>query len=529
MWRRLLWGGPSGEIPWVRMRGRRHPVRRPCPSVVAGGTNGGLVHPLQRLRAARDRHRGRKPCLPSLPNRTAVEKAITPGGSTARRSRWNGGCDLRRGPARADPPGRRPQQGGAVQPAPDRSPYGVTVTKDVQAGGNCAVGLRRSDVVARNSVRRDNAVRASGEREVFIDEAALPWTLRDAASLSRMGVCAFAPFGWRLHGGGVLVLRAGGEPCRWLPSGGRLHGGCVLPLGGRSGWTLPRSRRWLAGIGPARSCPSCWRHQRGCSRAHDNAFAGGAVCLELGSPCLSLPDRSASERALRAGVAVDGRCAAGWRWRSVEPAGGAEEPGPSLCLKGGSGRAFCLGRRMGVCWHSPSGRWPQGEGRSAVWCGGRWRVLPLGRMKRVGLQVEAGRVMPMWIRATRRQALGCQAAGGRASGLVAGGLSDEGRMGRRQSTTGRPLCWRQDEAAAVCQVAIRVPGFLLEAAGNSPSSRRLHAGGRCAALGSNVRQEGVQMAGGGAAAGKQARAWAGGSADDAAGLEACGERPRRRR
>lgn len=71
------------------------------------------------------------------------------------------------------------------------------------------------------------------------------------------------------------------------------------------------------------------------------------------------------------------------------------------------------------------------------------------------LQVWAGRVLPMWIRATRRQALGCQAAEGMASGLVAGGRSDEGRMGRRQSTTGRPLCWRQDEAAAVCQVAIR--------------------------------------------------------------------------
>ena len=132
---------------------------------------------------------------------------------------------------------------------------------------------------------------------------------------------------------------------------------------------------------------------------------------------------------------------------------------------------------MGFCLRLHPGRWPQGEGRSAVWCGGRWRVLPLGRMKRVGLQVEAGRVMPMWIRATRRQALGCQAAGGMASGLVAGGRSDEGRMGRRQSTTGRPLCWRQDEAAAVCQVAIRVPGFLLEAAGNSPSSRRLQGGG----------------------------------------------------
>lgn len=144
------------------------------------------------------------------------------------------------------------------------------------------------------------------------------------------------------------------------------------------------------------------------------------------------------------------------------------------------------------------------------------------------LQVWAGRVLPMWIRATRRQALGCQAAEGMASGLVAGGRSDEGRMGRRQSTTGRPLCWRQDEAAAVCQVAIRdrASGWRLRAI-NLRLGGRME--GRCAALGSDVRQEGVQRAGGGAAAGKQARAWAGGSADDAAGLEACGERPRRRR
>ena len=52
---------------------------------------GFLVHPPQSPRAARDRHRGWKPSLPSLPNPTAVEMAITPGGSTARRSRWNGG------------------------------------------------------------------------------------------------------------------------------------------------------------------------------------------------------------------------------------------------------------------------------------------------------------------------------------------------------------------------------------------------------------------------------------------------------
>lgn len=77
--------------------------------------------------------------LPSLPNRTAVEKAITPGGSTARRSRWNGGCDLRRGPACACPSGRRPQRGSGL-PGLDRSSFGVTVTKDVQAGGRSVAG-----------------------------------------------------------------------------------------------------------------------------------------------------------------------------------------------------------------------------------------------------------------------------------------------------------------------------------------------------------------------------------------------------
>jgi hypothetical protein len=219
----------------------------------------------------------------------------------------------------------------------------------------------------------------------FADEATL--------GLSRMGVCAFAPFGWRLHGG------------------------CVLPSGGRSGWTLPRSRRWLAGIGPARSCPSGrrpqrgvrsagraeagagsvleagwegrgddlrnagrmvrWqaqvravshravllaggrsrgarsagrtearsadigaggtaldlalarealrnptpsrrRHQRGCSRAHNNAFAGGAVCLELGSPCLFC----------QTGLRLSGHWGAGWRWTAGARrwGGGVVEP-----------------------------------------------------------------------------------------------------------------------------------------------------------------------------------------------------------
>jgi len=115
-----------------------------------------------------------------------------------------------------------------------------------------------------------------------------------------------------------------------------------------------------------------------------------------------LPDRSASERALRCGVAVDGGYAAvGW-WSRIgggaavwsRPVGcgkcrrtaqvGLPRLSPSLCLERWAGRAFCLGRWMGVCLRLHPGRWPQGEGRSAVWCGGRWRVLPLGRMKRGG-------------------------------------------------------------------------------------------------------------------------------------------------
>ena len=52
--------------------------------------------------------------LPSLPNRAAVELVVTPGGSAARRSRWNEGCDLRRGTARADPPVGGPGEGSGL-------------------------------------------------------------------------------------------------------------------------------------------------------------------------------------------------------------------------------------------------------------------------------------------------------------------------------------------------------------------------------------------------------------------------------
>lgn len=97
-------GGVRRRHPYRTARGLKWPSHR-------RHQRGFLVHPPQNLRAGRDRHRGRKPSVPSLPNRTAVEMAITPGGSAARRSRWNEGCDLRRGPACARPPGRRSQRG----------------------------------------------------------------------------------------------------------------------------------------------------------------------------------------------------------------------------------------------------------------------------------------------------------------------------------------------------------------------------------------------------------------------------------
>ncbi len=115
--------------------------------------------------------------------------------------------------------------------------------------------------------------------------------------------------------------RKGAEVVLW--DGGRSRG-VVLPEGRMPAAVTsgPEGRRWR--------WPSRRRPQRGCSSAHDNTFAGGAVRIELGSHRLSLPDRSASERPLRCGVAVDGGCAAGWRWTvdrwrcsGVEPAGGA--------------------------------------------------------------------------------------------------------------------------------------------------------------------------------------------------------------
>jgi hypothetical protein len=338
-------------------------------------------------------------------------------------------------------------------------------------------------------------------RRSFGQEAGL-----DAAQVQdedrRNRPCPEMSFGPEATTGVRVLLQGRDRPCRWSsldlgrkgrrggPLGRRPQQGC------RSSFLLEARGVGIGAGGTALEVafsrealhlpwPSRRRPQRGCSSAHDKDFAGGAVCIELGSPCLSLPDRSASERALRAGVAVDGRCAAGWRWRSVEPAGGAEEPGPSLCLKGGSGRAFCLGRRMGVCWHSPSGRWPQGEGRSAVWCGGRWRVLPLGRMKRVILsrsgqagccrcgpgrhagkpsafRLQGGWRPALWLGGGRMRA-GWGGASPSRAGLCAGG------------GTKQPLCVRWPSGCRASGWRLRAmtlcPGGCMQGVGVQPSVR----------------------------------------------------------
>ena len=224
-------------------------------------------------------------------------------------------------------------------------------------------------------------------RRSFGQEAGLDAAqVQDEARRNRP--CPEMSFGPEAATGVRVLLQGRDRPCRWssldLGRKGRRGG----PLGRRPQQGCRSARRTearggdIGAGGTARKVavsrealhlpwPSRRRPQRGCSGAHDNTFAGGAVCIELGSPCLSLPDRSASERALRAGVAVDGGYAAGWRWRwaadrwrcrGEEPAVGVPTLGPSLCLGRWIGRAFCLGRRMGVCLRLHPGRWPQGKG-----------------------------------------------------------------------------------------------------------------------------------------------------------------------
>lgn len=117
--------------------------------------------------------------------------------------------------------------------------------------------------------------------------------------------------------------------------------------------------------------PSRRRPQRGCSSAHDNTFAGGQSASSSEAPAFLC----------QTGLRLSGHCGSGWRWtagarrggggrrtmdrwrcRGEEPAVGVPTLGPSLCLGRWIGRAFCLGRRMGVCLRLHPGRWPQGKG-----------------------------------------------------------------------------------------------------------------------------------------------------------------------
>jgi hypothetical protein len=204
---------------------------------------------------------------------------------------------------------------------------------------------------------------------------------------------------------------------------------------------------------------------------------------------------------------------------------------PSLCLERWAGRAFCLGRWMGVCLRLHPGRWPQGEGRSAVWCGGRWRVLPLGRMKRVILQVWAGRVLPMWIRATRRQALGVRLQGGWRPALwLGGGRMRAGWDGGSPSRAGlcaggrtkQPLCVRRPSGTgllaggcgqrpfvpeAACRGSVCSPRFGCEAGRRSEGRRRRSGGQTGLGLGRQAQrttQTGWRPSGSGPGAGGEA-------------------------
>ncbi len=224
-------------------------------------------------------------------------------------------------------------------------------------------------------------------RRSFGQEAGL-----DAAQVQdedrRNRPCPEMSFGPEAATGVRVLLQGRDRPCRWssldLGRKGRRGG----PLGRRPQQGCRSARRTEArggGIGAGGTAlevafsrealhlpwPSRRRPQRGCSSAHDNTFAGGQSASSSEAPAFLC----------QTGLRLSGHCGPGWRWtagtrwgcggwwavdrwrcRGEEPAGGVPTLGPSLCLGRWIGRAFCLGRRMGVCWHSPSGRWPQGKG-----------------------------------------------------------------------------------------------------------------------------------------------------------------------
>lgn len=126
----------------------------------------------------------------------------------------------------------------------------------------------------------------------------------------------------------------------------------------------------------------------------------------------------------------------------------------------------------------------------------------------------------------RRHTLGCQAAGG--EGVREG--SDEGRMGW-QPSRGEPFDRRQDECRAVVRRSSG-GGLLVGGCGrraSEPEAATRGWGSPRFGCEAGRRPEGGRDGQTGAAAGKQALGWVGGTADDATGLEVSGERPRHRR
>ena len=121
-----------------------------------------------------------------------------------------------------------------------------------------------------------------------------------SAGRAETGAESVLEAGWEGRGDD---LRNAGRMVRWQAQVRAVSHRAVLLAGGRSrgarsaGRTEARSADIGAGgtgldLALAREVlhppwPSRRRHQRGCSRAHNNAFAGGAVCLELGSPAFS--------------------------------------------------------------------------------------------------------------------------------------------------------------------------------------------------------------------------------------------------
>ena len=153
-----------------------------------------------------------------------------------------------------------------------------------------------------------------------------------SAGRAETGAESVLEAGWEGRGDD---LRNAGRMVRWQAQVRAVSHRAVLLAGGRSrgarsaGRTEARSADIGAGgaaldLALAREVlhppwPSRRRHQRGCSRAHNNAFAGGAVCLELGSPCLFC----------QTGLRLSGHWGAGWRWTAgARRWGGGVREGP---------------------------------------------------------------------------------------------------------------------------------------------------------------------------------------------------------